>query len=161
MLLYEPTDNRKLNISYSLDDMSICTNRLQTGVTDNFATMSLAKLIGGGIKSLDELNAAEQCLRALIFHETVIRQSPSVRIDNVFSQELELDKPTVQLTDYLGTNLIKHYIGDINNLRSFADEEQAMLEVSRRNEKQKQKKILTVNMGFPNLTFLCHSIVVH
>lgn len=132
MPLYELTDNRKINISYSLVDMANSTSRLQTGITDNFATMSLAKLIGGGIKSIEELNAAEQCIRSLIFHETVVQQSPCVTIDNLFSPELELDSPPVQLTDYLGTNLIKPYIGNINHLLSFTDEEEALKEQQRR-----------------------------
>ncbi|WP_022939782.1 hypothetical protein [Psychromonas hadalis] len=153
MLLYEPTDNRKLNISYSLANLTDSTSRLQTGITDNFATMSLSKLIGGGIKSIDELNAAEQCLRALIFHETVVRQSPCVTVDNLFSPELELDKSPVHLSDYLGTDIIKHYVGNINNLRGFTDEKQAMAEISRRNEKNKQKKELHRKHGFTEPVF--------
>lgn len=148
MLLYEPTDNRKLNISYSLVDMANSTTRLQTGITDNFATMSLAKLIGGGIKSIDELNAAEQCLRALIFHETVVRQAPCVTVDNHFSSELELDKSPVQLTDYLGTNIIKHYTGNINNLRSFADEEKASREQQRRSDARAKDPANNIEWNF-------------
>lgn len=153
MLLYEIADNRKVHISYSLDDLTKSTSRLNTGIIDNFAALSLAKLIGGGIKSMDELNAAEQCLRALIFHETVLRQSPGVRVNNLISHELELDKHPVQLTDYLGPSIIKNYVGNINNLMGFPDGEQAEIENSMRSQKHKQEEERLRKLGIPEPTF--------
>ncbi|WP_318446628.1 hypothetical protein [Photobacterium leiognathi] len=158
MLLYEPVDNRKINISYSLDDISNSSTRLQTGITDNFATISLAKLIGGGINSIHELNAAEQCLRSIIFHETVLRQSPCVTVNNC-SLELEIEKAPIQLSDYLGTNIFKNYIGNINNLQGFVNEQQAKEEISRREYKKKLRDDFNKKNGIPegSLSFFSES----
>lgn len=154
MLLYEPEDYKKLTITYKLAVESSDLSKAKLGVTDNYSTNSLAKVIGGGISSYHELNAAEQCLRALIFHDQVIRQAPCVKINNMFTQALDLNKPHHDLNTYIGNDIIKQHIGTINHLLGFQDESQAKDEVLKRATLASDEQAREAKLGFkPSFKF--------
>ncbi|TRX57986.1 hypothetical protein [Thalassomonas sp. M1454] len=160
MFLYEPTELRSASVSFDLTQSVAGKKRADLGISDNYAKACLEKLIGGGITSFSQLNAAEQCIRSLVFHEQIICLTPSVKINNMFNTPIQLCRSPVALTDYLGQDIIKSSIGNINYLHGFQRLEEAKKEIQKRETLRAKSKLHLPRQPIfslsPNTTDLKH-----
>ncbi|MFK5948606.1 MAG: hypothetical protein QM500_07545 [Methylococcales bacterium] len=135
-------DFKKLTQSYKLKEPE--SGRLHEGVVDHFGISSLGKLVGGEITSSSDLEACENTIRSLIFHENTTVHQPSMKIHiygetgNPFTMskgpELLNQDSLQQLYE---SKFIRHSLGNIHQLIAFHHEATAIKHIAERELKAK------------------------
>lgn len=71
-------ENKAWDFGYNIPKIE--SNRYDVGLVDSYALDRLTKLVVGGLKSFEDLYAAEMAIRALVFHDQIQEVYPSIKV---------------------------------------------------------------------------------
>uniref|UniRef100_A6W0B5 Uncharacterized protein n=1 Tax=Marinomonas sp. (strain MWYL1) TaxID=400668 RepID=A6W0B5_MARMS len=71
-------ETKTWDFGYSIPKIE--SNRYGVGLVDSYALDRLTKLVVGGLKSFEDLYAAEMAIRALVFHDQIQEVYPSIKV---------------------------------------------------------------------------------
>lgn len=119
----------------------IQTSRMDTAKVDWFALNKLSRLITGGLRSVDDIYATEQALRAIVFHDNVHEVKPSYKIQiispgcapSVFNQAPESGYGS-ELQEILAISNNHVHLHGVDQLIGFSDSVDIPLWLSQRDE---------------------------
>lgn len=145
-------DFKKVNQSYSLQEPD--NGRLHEGVVDHIAFSSLGKLVGGELNSASDLEACENAIRSLIFHENTVVHQPSMKL-HIYGETgspFTVSKgPELLHQDSLDAlykcKFIRHSLGNIHQLIAFHHEATAIKHIAERKLKEQRTQLKHDKLG--------------
>lgn len=152
------------DIEITSESSEIQTSRMDTAKVDWYALNKLGCLINGGLKSVSDIYAIEQALRAIVFHDNIHEVKPSYKIQiispgytpSVFNQAPESEYGS-ELQEILTISNNHVFLHGVDQLIGFSENVDVHLWLSQRDEirlrKIEAEREKWQKLGLPEPTF--------